>query len=392
MRVTKALFSLIPVLLVFLIACGGSGSNNSNSISSHVLQPGTTVTLGVNVSVLVPAGATITTPMGSVITISGADNVVNVPVGSVVKVPLSATGVANTTVTTAAATGLAATVTVLAGSTTCGNPADGSGSGAVFWCAGGTYLKLDPAGNIVLSDQGKLRKVTQAGIASTYTNSGLTLGEVNSGIAVDGTGNIFAVGINSQPVQYSVFLQEVTAGGAVEMLSSSFEIGGWNLGVGGLDVDSSGNLYFADSQNNRVMKITQAGVATIFAGTGAAGMNDGDAGTATFNGPNDLAFDGNGNLFVADSLNRAVRKITPDGTVSTFLGGMGADYLAIDKSGNLYVAADMELLYRVSPSAVVTEITPSVVAPFSGLALDGQGNIYTRFWGTTAEVVKITPQ
>jgi len=389
MRVPWALFSLIFVLLLFLIACGGSGGSNNSS--PQVLQPGATVTLGANVSVLVPAGTTITTPTGDVITVSGANNVVNVPVGSVVSVPLSATGVANNTVTTASSTGLAATVTVLAGSAACGNPVDGSGSGAVFWCAGGTYLKLDPAGNIVLSDRGELRKVTQAGIASTYTNSGLIGGD-NSGVALDGTGNIFAVGNNWQPVQYSAFLQELTAGGAVEIISNSFETGNRNVGFGGLDVDSSGNLYFADTQNNRVMKITQAGVATIFAGTGAAGMNDGDASTATFNGPSDLAFDGNGNLFVADTFNRAVRKITPDGTVSTFLSGMGADYLAVDKSGNLYVAADMEHLYRVSPNGVVTEITPSLVAPFSGLALDGEGNIYTKFWGTTAEVVKITPQ
>jgi hypothetical protein len=399
MITAKSLLCAISVSLILFLAACGEGTNTSSSSQNsgnatnkpQALKPGTTTTLAANTTVLVPAGTTISTPNGNTITVSGSNNVISVPTGSVVTVPQSATGAANNTVTTGTSAAKAATVTVLAGSSNAGNPVDGTGSAAVFWGAGGTYLKLDSAGNIIMSDRGYLRKVTQAGVVTTYTNPNLIVG--SSGVAIDSGGNFFAVGNSIQPVMWSAFLQELSATGAVNILSNEFETGNVFVGFGGLAVDSGDNLYFADQANNRIMKLTSEGVATVFAGTGAAGMNDGNASTSTFNSPNDVAFDGNNNLLVMDSGNKAIRKITPVGTVSTFVSGLvgGEEYLAVDNSGNCY-AAGMGPLYRISPNGVVTQITLSSEASFSGLAVDGLGNLYTKFWGNAAEVVKITPQ
>jgi hypothetical protein len=94
-----------------------------------------------------------------------------------------------------------------------------------------------------------------------------------------------------------------------------------------------------------------------------------------------------------DNGNKAIRKIAPDGEVSTLVSGISGEYLAVDNSGNCYVAG-MGSLYRISLNGVVTEITAPIFfgSGYGGLAVDSQGNIYTKLSGDTGEVVKITPQ
>lgn len=81
------------------------------------------------------------------------------------------------------------------------------------------------------------------------------------------------------------------------------------FGPGGLAVDKSGNLYVADTGNELIRKVTLRGVVTTIAGTGVHGFNNGPGLSATFYDPEDLAIDENGNLYVADTFNNAFRKI-----------------------------------------------------------------------------------
>lgn len=174
---------------------------------------------------------------------------------------------------------------------------------------------------------------------------------------------------------------------------------------GGLTTDGAGNVYVADSYNSLIRKITPAGVVTTIAGTGSNGSADGVGNMASFNLPNGIVVDASGNLYVADTKNCKIRKITPDGTVSTLAGsgavgkadGTGAaasfNYpfdLAIDTAGNLYVTDQgNELIRKVTSAGVVTTIAGSgttgssdgtgSAAGFSrptGIAVDASGNCY----------------
>lgn len=163
----------------------------------------------------------------------------------------------------------------------------------------------------------------------------------------------------------------------------------------GLTLDASGNLYVSDTGNHAIRKITPAGVVTTLSGTiGAPGAVDGPVATARFDSPEGLAFDGTGNLYVADTANHAIRRITPSGTVTTFAGALGLSGdtdgpaatarfngpqgLTADFKGNLFVADTAnKTIRKITPSGVV-----SLVAGQSGSLgkLDGPGR-QARFSG-----------
>jgi len=119
--------------------------------------------------------------------------------------------------------------------------------------------------------------------------------------------------------------------------------------------DGSGNIYVADSLNNTIRKVTPAGVVTTLAGlAGRSGHTDGTGSAARFDGPEGVATDIEGNVYVADTNNATIRKITPAGVVTTLAGlaqdkggsdgiGIAARFnqptgVATDQSGNVYVA------------------------------------------------------
>lgn len=170
----------------------------------------------------------------------------------------------------------------------------------------------------------------------------------------------------------------------------------------GLTIDSSGNIFVADTGNRRIRKITPAGVVSNFAGSGAQGSIDGPANSATFNQPQGLAFDSSGNLYVTD--NHKIRKITPTGDVSTFAGstsgytdGTNAIYaqfsvptsVAIDSTDNVYVAdSGNHRIRKITQAGVVTTIAGSGIRGFAngagtsarfnypdGITIDRTGNI-----------------
>jgi ribosomal protein L6P/L9E len=148
----------------------------------------------------------------------------------------------------------------------------------------------------------------------------------------------------------------------------------------GVALDANGNMYIADSYNNKIRKLTAAGVVSTFAGTGALGNNDGAAATATFNLPFGIVVDKNGNVYVSDIGSDNIRKITPGAVVSTFAGstvgatgsadGLGTSAtfkdplgLAIDADNNLYVAdAANNEIREIAPDGTVTTLAGNGVA------------------------------
>ncbi|HCL83053.1 MAG TPA: hypothetical protein DIC22_03715 [Chitinophagaceae bacterium] len=173
----------------------------------------------------------------------------------------------------------------------------------------------------------------------------------------------------------------------------------------GVTTDDHGNVYVADSRNNLIRKISADGMVTTLAGSGAAGSADGRGDTASFFYPQGLAVDKNGNVYVADTHNSLIRKISPDGFVTTLAGqriyhtvpGMDTAVrfdnpagIAVDKSGNLYVADwANNLIRKISPDGKVFNFagkgspgakdgagsSASFYLP-GGIALDAAGNLY----------------
>jgi sugar lactone lactonase YvrE len=173
----------------------------------------------------------------------------------------------------------------------------------------------------------------------------------------------------------------------------------------GIAVDNKGNVYFTDSDNNKICKISSEGVLSILAGSGEFGYADGIGNAAMFKFPTDVAIDNAGNLFVADAENHRIRKISPSGVVTTFAGsgipgnadgiGNAASFtaptgIAVGSDGYLYVADTRNALIRkISPSGKVTTLAGSgtdayadgigIAASFdspTGVAVDDTGNVF----------------
>jgi len=269
-------------------------------------------------------------------------------------------------------------VTTLAGELGLAGSRDETGAQARFDSPCG--ITLDKNGNLFVSDTGDhtIRQITPAGVVTTVAGlagqSGLTdatgsAARFNSplGIAISTNGTIYVADCGNH------LIRAISPGGSVTTLAGSPENWGTENGSGadarfngpvGLALDNEGNLFVADSNNHTIRRISPDGTASTWAGVpGVDGCVDGAAQSAKFSKPAELAIDRRNNLFVADSFNHVIRKITRDGNVSTVTGAAGkwgaADGingrarffnpygLAIQPVGSLVVADAYNELIRV---------------------------------------------
>jgi sugar lactone lactonase YvrE len=307
-------------------------------------------------------------------------------------------------------------VTTFAGSGAPGS-ADGAGTAATFYIPWG--VATDSSGNVYVADvnNNKIRKITPLGVVTTLAGSGAQGSADGTGtaatfnqpyaVATDTSGNVYVADT------YSLKIRKITPAGMVTTLAGSGSFGSTD-GTGtaatfgyprGIATDSSGNVYVGDGTNNKIRKITPAGMVTTLAGSGASGSADGTGAAATFFRPYGVATDFSGNVYVADTQNSKIRAITPAGVVTT-LAGSGAqgsvdgtgtaatfyypDGVAVDSSGNVYVADYMiNKIRKITPAGVVTTLAGSgaqgnadgtgSAATFygpAGVAVDSSGNIY----------------
>jgi sugar lactone lactonase YvrE len=204
---------------------------------------------------------------------------------------------------------------------------DGPGSTALF--DGPIGLTVDGSGNVYVADDGNnsIRKVTSQGVVTTLFPPAQF--SRPSGTAVDGFGNIYVADTANDTIR------KITPGKVVVTFAGTAGVVGSADGISaaarfhspqGVALDGSGNVYVADSGNDTIRKITPSGVVTTLAGAaGVIGSTDAVTATAArFNNPTGVALDGSSNIFVADSGNDTIREITTAGVVSTFAGTAGA--------------------------------------------------------------------
>lgn len=267
----------------------------------------------------------------------------------------------------------AADVTTFAGGGP-GSSQDGNGTAASFTGLAG--LALDAAGNAYAAEfnGNRIRKITPAADVTTFAGSGTPSSTDGNGtsatfyapssVATDAAGNVYVAEL------FGAVIRKITPAGDVTTVAGS-GAQGFSDGTGsaasfnrpyGIAVDSAGNIYVADSSNNRIRKITPDGVVTTLAGSASAGATDGTGNSASFNMPTGVAVDSDGNLYVADMNNSLLRRVTPAGVVTTLAGqagvtgsqnGIGAAAtfkqpfgVAVDAGGTLYVADTFGNLIR----------------------------------------------
>jgi sugar lactone lactonase YvrE len=280
-------------------------------------------------------------------------------------------------------------VSTVAGSGSPAGYAEGRGAAARFDLI--TASAIDAAGNTYVADLGSrlIRRITPAGVTSTVAGTLKVAGYKDGPAAQAEFGYISALAVARDGTLYladngGCSIRAISPEGQVSTLAGPTEnagSGGIVDGTGaaarfqspfGIVLDDAGNLYVADQ--TAVRKVTPAGVVTTLAWTDESKHLDGAGGAARFAGLTGLARDAQGNLFLAESGTGTIRKLTPDGVVSTLAGdpeadpadldGTGAEArfrflagLTIDPQGNLYAAEyASSLIRKITPAGVVTTV------------------------------------
>lgn len=283
----------------------------------------------------------------------------------------------------------------------------GAALNAVF--AWPTDAAADASGVYICdSENQRVRKIVQDGTVATIagrTHFGGDGGKASDallhrpdGVALDGAGNLYIADSRNHRVR------KIGADGNIRTLAGSGNpgFGGDNGQAASADLylpsavalDAAGNVYISDNLNHRVRKVTPDGVITTVTGSGTAGdQGDGSyAVSARLRSPYGLAVDSSGNLYIADEGAHRVRKVTPDGLISTVAGtgtegysGDGAlataaqlsapQHLAIDRAGNLYIAdLGNARIRKISANGIIGTVTDQMIP--LGLGLDAAGNLF----------------
>lgn len=270
---------------------------------------------------------------------------------------------------------------------------DGTGSAAEFYLPRG--VAIDAAGNVYVADSANhtIRKVTPAGVVTTLAGVPGSTGTASAtparfnepfGVAVDSAGTAYVADTNNNAIR------KVSPAGVVTTLAGGNGMGSAD-GTGaaarfaeprGIALDSSGNVYVADYENDTIRKVTPAGVVTTLAGAvNTPGFADGTGSAARFRSVNGIAVDGAGNLYVADAGNRAIRKVSPAGVVTTLVDGSNGQLgeprgVAVAADGTVYVADHgAHVIHRISPAGVVTRLAGTAPTPGSS---DGASALFNR--------------
>jgi sugar lactone lactonase YvrE len=278
-----------------------------------------------------------------------------------------------------------------------------------------TYIASDSSGNIYICDSWNniVKKVTTSGLITTIAGTGAASSAGDggaatnaslmypTGIAIDSSGNIYiAESVNIRKITVSTGLISKFAGGTYgnsgdggPATSAAF------TSPAGLSFDAAGNLYITDAGSHVIRKVDTSGNISTVAGTGSAGYtgNSGAATSATLNSPQHAVMDSSSNLYIADTGNNVVRKVNSSGVISTIAGtgssGSTGDgglatsakfnypsSLALDALGNLYVTDQYNSTVRkiVLSSGVISRTAGQI--GLSGTTGDGGLATSAKFW------------
>jgi sugar lactone lactonase YvrE len=301
-------------------------------------------------------------------------------------------------------------VTTLAGQALVSGATNGTGTNAVF--NDPAAIVVDATGNFFVADSQNdaIRMVTTNGVVTTFAGQLGVAGSANgagtgaqfnspSGLAFDNNGNLFVSDTGNSTIR------EITPTGVVSTFAGIAGSSGFADGAAGgaqfssplgLAIAPNGAVYVADSGNHCIRVISGGGVSTFAGSPGIWGSADGVGTNAQFNGPVGLAFDSSTNLFVSDANNDTIRKVTPDGTVSTFAGVAGADgstdgtlanarfrspaELVFDKKGNLFVADSLnQTIRKISTNGIVSTVSGVAGIFGAGDGVNGAGRFYNPY-------------
>ena len=226
------------------------------------------------------------------------------------------------------------------------------------------------------------------------------------GISADGNGNVYIADANNNKIRMVNAAGIITTYAGTGFAGSDGDDGPASLAqfnaLSGVSADGNGNVYIADANNNKIRKVDSDGIITTFAGTGSTGSDgdDGPASLALLNYPYGVSADGIGNVYIADTYNNKIRMVNSDGIITTIAGNgdfgsdgdSGPGSLAADGNGNVYIADYFNNKIRMVNSAgIITTIAGTGeygssgdgaaaalarLTPAAGLAADNNGNIY----------------